>query len=509
MTELETLLRARYPLLYLLTPEEERAMAELHALGTQLGKEVVAWSCTEGLGGDQALRDPLAALEAIRVSSARAIYVLRDLHPYFGNAAVVRKLRELGHAVKQSAKAVVLLSPVLSLPPELAQEVTLVDLAPPEGAMIHEMVGRAGQMAGRPAQLDQLDQERLVGAARGLTAGEIANGLARALVTYGGLDRRAIAVMAEEKRQVVRKTGVLEYLDHPEALDGVGGLGELKGWLRKRGRAFGRQAREFGLPEPRGLLLVGAPGCGKSLVAKSVARQWDLPLLRLDVGRLMSGLVGSSEENTRKALRVAEALSPVVLWVDELEKGFAGQGGDGGTAARVLATFLTWLQEKAAPVFVIATANDLARLPTELLRKGRFDEIFFVDLPDEAERSAILAIHLGKRRRHVPDYDLAALARACEGFSGAELEQVVIDALYDAFELGRPLADEDLHRAIAATVPLSRSGDGFTGLRSWAAQHARAASLQAPVAALGDWAIETPPPPPGQASDLASAPAPR
>ncbi len=497
MTELETLLRARYPLLYLLTPEEERALAELHALGAQLGKEVVAWSCTEGLGGDQTLRDPLAALEAIRTSSARAIYVLRDLHPFFGNATVVRKLRELGHAVKQSAKAVVLLSPVLNLPAELAQEVTLVDLAPPDGPMIHQMVGRAGQMAGRPAKLDQLDQERLVAAARGLTAGEIANGLARALVTYGGLDRRAIAVMAEEKRQVVRKTGVLEYLGGRAdewSLDAVGGLGELKAWLRKRGRAFGRQAREFGLPEPRGLLLVGAPGCGKSLVAKSVARQWDLPLLRLDVGRLMSGLVGSSEENTRKALSVAEALSPVVLWADELEKGFTGLGGDGGTSARVLATFLTWLQEKTAPVFVIATANDLARLPAELLRKGRFDEIFFVDLPDEAERQAILGIHLEKRRRHVPDHDLAALARTSEGFSGAEIEQCVIDALYDAFELGRPLADEDLKKALADTMPLSRSGDGFAGLRTWAAQHARPASERTAVALGGDWAIEAPAP---------------
>jgi SpoVK/Ycf46/Vps4 family AAA+-type ATPase len=350
-------------------------------------------------------------------------------------------------------------------------------------------------MAGRPAKLDQLDQERLVAAARGLTAGEIANGLARALVTHGALDRRAIAVMAEEKRQVVRKTGVLEYLDNPDSLDGVGGLGDLKTWLRKRGRAFGRQAREFGLPEPRGILLVGAPGCGKSLVAKCVARQWDLPLLRLDVGRLMAGLVGASEENARKALKVAEDLSPVVLWADELEKGFAGLGGDGGTSARVLGTFLTWMQEKRAPVFVIATANDLERLPPELLRKGRFDEIFFVDLPDEAEREAILGIHLEKRRRHLPDHDLAGLARAAEGFSGAELEQAVIDALYDAFELGRPLADEDLARAVTGTVPLSRSGDGLAGLRSWAAQHARPASPR-PVAGLplcdSPWAVEAP-----------------
>ena len=494
MTELEILLRARYPILYLVTPEEERALAELQALGRQLGKEVHQWSCTEGFDGEPATRDPLAAIEHVRQAAGRGLYVLRDMHPFFGNAAVVRRLRELGQAVKQGAKSVVLVSPVVTLPPELTSEVTLVDMAPPDAEMIQQMLAQAGQLAGRPVRMDLLEQEAFVAAARGLTAAEIANGLARALVTHGALDSRATRVMAEEKRQVVRKTGVLEHLEAGGALEAVGGLDALKAWLRKRWRAFGRQAREFGLPEPRGLLLVGAPGCGKSLVAQCVARQWGLPLLRLDVGRLMAGLVGASEENTRRALRMAETLSPVVLWVDELEKGFADGGGDGGVTARVLGTFLTWLQEKQAPVFVVATANDLGRLPPELLRKGRFDEVFFVDLPDAAERAAILRIHVEKRHRHVPSAELEALAEATEGYSGAELEQAVIDALYDAFDDGRPLEARDLARACEAIVPHGRGNEALEVARAWARRHARQAShlaAGAPVDGLA-WASETP-----------------
>lgn len=484
MTELEVYIRARYPLLYLLTPEEERAIANLQLLAEGMRKEVVVWSFTEGLAGDPGTRDPLAALEAIHRADTRALYVLRDLHPFFTNPAVVRRLRELGQALRQSAKTVILLSPVLSLPTELTKEVTVVDFPLPDGPTIAEMVQRAGEMAGRPASLDLIQRERLVAAAKGLTAGEIANALAKALVVNRALDERAVEVMAEEKRQVIRKTGVLEYFDHAEAIADVGGLEALKSWLRKRVNAFGARARDFGLPEPRGLLLVGVQGCGKSLVAKAVASQWKLPLLRMDVGKLMGSLVGASEQNIRQALQMAESLSPVILWVDEIEKGFAGMAGsgDGGTAARVLGTFLTWLQEKDAPVFVIATANDLNRLPPELLRKGRFDETFFVDLPDAAERKAILEIHLKKRKRLVADFDLSALAAACEGFSGAEIEQGIIDALYDAFDRSRPLATDDVLAAFQATVPLSRTmPEAIEGLRAWARDKARLASTAATV----------------------------
>jgi ATP-dependent 26S proteasome regulatory subunit len=494
LTELETLLRARYPLLYLHTPEEERAVAELRLLAQRLSREVHLWSATTGFTGEPSLRDPILALDYVREATGRGVYVFCDFHAFLGNALVVRKLRELGHAVKHSAKAVILLSPVVNLPPEVSAEITLVDFATPDSGSVIEMLAQAGQLAGRPLKLDPLDHERFLAAARGLTAAEIANGLARALVLHGALDHRLIEVMTEEKRRVVSKTGVLEHIELAGSLDEIGGLAGLKEWLRKRGRAFGREARSFGLPEPRGLLLLGAPGCGKSLVAKSVSRQWGLPLLRLDVGRLMAGLVGASEENTRRALKVAESVSPVVLWVDEVEKALASAAGDGGSSARVLATFLTWLQEKRSPVFVVATANDLSRVPLELLRKGRFDEIFFVDLPDERERAEILALHLRQRHREFEKAAVMSLAAETKGFSGAELEQGIIDALYDAFDEGRAVEPADVARAFARLTPLARGNEALEASRTWARGYARWANGSTGVSTeRREWAVEGPP----------------
>jgi SpoVK/Ycf46/Vps4 family AAA+-type ATPase len=292
-------------------------------------------------------------------------------------------------------------------------------------------------------------------------------------------DMEDISRILDEKRQIIRKTGLLEYYQLTEAMNHVGGLGALKAWLGSRDGAFSERARDFGLPEPKGLLLLGVQGCGKSLAAKAIANSWRLPLLRLDVGAVMNAYVGSSEENMRKAIRISESLAPCILWLDEIEKGFAGFGGqqDGGTTARVFATFLTWMQEKTKPVFVIATANSIERLPPEMLRKGRFDEIFFVDLPSEPERLEIFRIHLSRRNRFPEQFDLARLAAASTGMSGAEIEAVVIEALWGAFPEGRQLTQEDLLRAIQATVPLSRTmSESIEGLRSWARTRARPAS---------------------------------
>jgi len=284
-----------------------------------------------------------------------------------------------------------------------------------------------------------------------------------------------------EKQQIIRKSGLLEFYASDERLGNVGGLETLKEWLRKRVRAFGEDARKFGLPDPKGILLVGVQGCGKSLIAKSVANSWRLPLLRLDVGRLFSSLVGSSEENLRNAIKVAESIAPVVLWVDEIEKGFSGVGSsdrsDAGTAARVFGSFITWLQEKDVPVFVIATANDVSKLPPELVRKGRFDEIFFVDLPDSQERADIWQIHLTKRNRDPQQFDLRSLAMASEGLSGAEIEQAIIAGLYEAFDQNRPLEMGDLLDVLQDTVPLSQMmREQINGLREWAKQRARPAT---------------------------------
>ena len=292
-----------------------------------------------------------------------------------------------------------------------------------------------------------------------------------------------VELVLSEKRQVIRKSGILEFYPPDAKLSDVGGLEQLKEWLRRRGKAWRPDAREFGLAEPKGVLLLGVPGCGKSLTARAVAQAWKLPLLHLDLGRIFSSMLGGSEENMRRALATAEGVAPAVLWIDEIEKGLAGGTGNGqsdaGTASRVFGTLLTWMQERSEPVFVVATANKLEALPPELLRRGRFDEIFFVDLPGPEARVAILSIQLAKRGRDPAKFDLPALASACGGFSGAELEHVIVEALFAAFDAGRDICDEDLLTAISETTPLSRtSGEDICRLREWARTRARPAALE-------------------------------
>jgi SpoVK/Ycf46/Vps4 family AAA+-type ATPase len=307
---------------------------------------------------------------------------------------------------------------------------------------------------------------------------EAENVFARSLVEKRTLD---VETILSEKEQVIRKSGVLEYYPASEKFSDVGGLNALKDWLSTRQAAFTEKARDFGLPEPRGILILGVQGCGKSLTCKAIGSLWRLPLLRLDIGRIFSGIVGSSEENVRRAIRVAESVAPVVLWMDEMEKGFAGVKSspfsDAGTTSRVFGTFVTWLQEKTAPVFVVATANDISQLPPELMRKGRFDEIFFVDLPSEEERKDIFAIHLSKRKRDPKSFDLDLLAKNTPGFSGAEIEQSVVSALFDAFHAGRELNTDDIVKAVKQSVPLSVTmEEEISSLREWARTRARAAS---------------------------------
>jgi SpoVK/Ycf46/Vps4 family AAA+-type ATPase len=332
------------------------------------------------------------------------------------------------------------------------------------------------------------DEERLAKAALGLTLHEAENAFARAMVEDGKLDITDVEVILEEKRQTIRKSGILEYIKSDLAITDVGGLQNLKRWLTKRNKSWLDSAAKYNLPAPRGVLIAGVPGCGKSLVAKAISAMWQVPLLRLDIGRVFSGLVGSSEENMRRAIETAEAIAPCVLWIDEIEKGFgsaSGPSGDSGTSARIFGTFLTWMQEKTKPVFVVATANNISALPPEMMRKGRFDEIFFVDLPTQAERRDILRLHLDRRLEH-PDVmgdfvtdekTLAAMAEATEGFIGAELEQVVVSGLFDAFFEDRSVTLDDFQRAIRLTVPLSvTQAEQIQRLRDWANVRAVAAT---------------------------------
>lgn len=491
--ELDLYIRARYPLLWVVTPEEKRALQEIQALAESQRKPLYTWSAAQGVSNsalpqraDAAKRDPLALLSAILEDREPGLWVLRDFHPFLRDHTVVRRLREAAFELEAGAKTIILLGPVLKIPPELEKEITVVDFALPTepelSAMLEGIITASSKHGQIEVNLDRRQRGRLVQACLGLTAVEASNAIAKAIVqAKGRLDGDAVEAVTAEKQQIIRKSGLLEFYSSDERLSSVGGLDVLKEWLRKRVRAFSDEARAFGLPEPKGILLVGVQGCGKSLVAKSVANSWRLPLLRLDVGRLFSSLVGSSEENLRTAIRVAESIAPVVLWVDEIEKGFSGVGSsnvsDAGTAARVFGSFITWLQEKRAPVFVIATANIVSQLPPELVRKGRFDEIFFVDLPTAAERSEIWNIHLVKRNRDPSQFDLHTLAMASDGLSGAEIEQAVIAGLYEAFDKNRPLEMADLLDVLQETVPLSQMmQEEIDALRGWARQRARTAS---------------------------------
>src|SRR5512133_2616352 len=497
--ELDVLVRARYPLVYLVTSEEQRLEAVLAELAETHGKTLLGWSVAKGfrrLGGSktaglEGAREPLAALAAIEKLSDPSLVVLKDFHPYLQDPAVVRALRELSHALKSTFTTVVLLSPTLVIPPEIEKEVSVLDVPLPSYRdllqLLKEIVGVVRQGNRAKVELTKDDADQLIKAAQGLTLSEAENAFAKAIAHDGRLSKDDVPLVLEEKRQVIRKSGLLEYYPTEEQLADVGGLDALKAWLARRGAAFSEAARKFGLPEPKGLLLLGVQGCGKSLTAKAIAAQWRLPLLRLDIGRIFSGLVGSSEENLRRAIGVAESVAPVVLWIDEIEKGLAGAHGsataDGGVSARVFGGLLTWLQEKTAPVFVVATANRIEGLPPELLRKGRSDEIFFIDLPEAPERREIFGIHVAKRKRDPARYDLDLLASRTEGFSGAEIEAAVVSALYEAFADRTELAQAHLERAIAETLPLSTTMREQIGrVREWARTRTRPASAPLPGA---------------------------
>lgn len=511
---LAVLFRARFPFLYLSTFEEARALTLIRQVANngqvlRAPRKVFVWAATTGMmeAGRREQHPgsapPLKALEFIESSPDPAVFVLKDFHHFLGgkgrtpDPVVLRKIRDLGPVLKggQVPRTVIFLSPELQIPPDLQKEFDVLELPLPGFHEIQELLFsmiRANVKTGRvKVDLKSEEAELLVKAALGLTLVEAENAFARAMVEDGMLNIADLEVILEEKRQVIRKSEILEFISTDVAMADVGGLENLKRWMTRRNRSWMDAARAYSLPNPKGILLTGVPGCGKSMIAKALAATWRLPLLRLDVGRIFAGIVGSSEENMRRALATAEAIAPSVLWIDEIEKGFSGAGGSGsgdsGTSQRVFGTFLTWMQEKTAPVFVAATANNISGLPPEMMRKGRFDEIFFVDLPTVAERRAIFHLHLGKRLTNpevlgaleLNDALYGDLAAKTEGFVGAEIEQVVISALFEAFAETRAITKQDLDNAIAATVPLSvTQAEQIQSLRSWA--KLRAVSATAP-----------------------------
>lgn len=489
--ELGILLKAEYPLIYVVTHEEDRAEQAIAAIVNQetANQRIFSWSVTYGFieyGQPRSITNPStvspeAAMQWVVNRKEPGVFIFKDLHPFM-TPSVIRWLRDAIASFRNSQKTIILMSPVQEIPVELEKEIVLVDFDLPNMEALEQVLNQQLQKSGSlGGALSDSAREKLVKAALGLTRDEAEKVYRKAYVTRGRLTEAEVDVVLTEKKWLVRRNGVLEFVEAGETIDSVGGLGELKSWLDQRSNAFTERARDYGLPQPKGMLILGVPGCGKSLIAKTTSRLWGLPLLRLDMGRVYDGsTVGKSEANLRNALKTAESVSPAILFIDEMDKAFGGTGSsdsDGGTSSRIFGSFLTWMQEKTSPVFVMATANRVERLPSEFLRKGRFDEIFFVDLPSPEERSDIFRIHLQKRKRDIERFDLDQLSKVAEGFSGAEIEQALVAAMYDAFAQDREFTQLDIIAATRATLPLSKTmSEQVMALRDWARQRARPAA---------------------------------
>lgn len=477
--EFELLLRARYPLIYIPTLEEERVEAAITQCAQRLGdRAVYIWDFVDGYQGNPndmgfGRRNPLQALEFVEKLpvAAAGIFILRDFHRFLEDISISRKLRNLARRLKSQPKNLVLVSSEITIPADLSEALTVLEFPLPTPAEIKAEIERLLSMTGQSLSSKILDE--LIRSCQGLSLERIRRVLARAIATHSELLPEDVELVLEEKRQTISQTQILEFYPTNERISDIGGLDNLKDWLLRRGGAFSERARQYGLPYPRGLLLVGIQGTGKSLTAKAIAHHWHLPLLRLDVGRLFGGLVGESESRTRQMIQLAEALAPCILWIDEIDKAFSGIDGkgDSGTTSRVFGTFITWLAEKTSPVFVVATANNIQTLPPEMLRKGRFDEIFFVGLPEQEERRAIFAVHLSRLRPHnLNNYDLDRLAYETPDFSGAEIEQTLIEAMHIGFSQNRDFTTDDILEAASQIIPLARTAqEQIQFLQDWAA----------------------------------------
>lgn len=478
-SQFELLLRSRYPLIYIPTLEEERVEGMIMQCAKNQGNRAVyIWDFVDGYQGNPndtgvARRNPLQALEFVEklTPSAPTVLILRDFHRFLEDISVSRKLRNVARLLKSQPKNIVIISPQIAIPEDLSEVLTVLDFPLPNHEQVEQEIERLLNSAGHVIDPKLLDE--MVRAAQGLSIERIRRVLAKAISLHGELRPEDVELILEEKRQTIRQTQILDFYPAQENISDIGGLDNLKDWLLRRGGAFSERARQYGLPHPRGLLLVGIQGTGKSLTAKAIAHHWHLPLLRLDVGRLFAGLVGESESRTRQMIQLAEALAPCVLWIDEIDKGFSGfdSRGDAGTTGRVFGTFITWLAEKTSPVFVVATANNIQALPPEMLRKGRFDEIFFVGLPTQEERQAIFEVHLLRLRPHsIKNYDLKRLAYETPDFSGAEIEQTLIEAMHIGFSQNRDFTTDDILEAASQMVPLARTAqEQIQLLQEWAA----------------------------------------
>jgi len=498
---LQTLVRANTPVIQIVSYETLRIHASLLSISKKTDSKPYLWNLTEGLRRydknnslvveNEDMKEPAEVLDwYANPENKKIILLLEDFHPFITeqNPHIISRIRNISRKSSTNElrdRSLIISQPVSHLPVELEKDVQLIQLPLPERDEIRSIMAAVKEQF-RLDESNYSESPRLIDAALGLSTSEAWSAFACAVVKTKKLTESEIPLVSAEKEQVIRKRGNLEYYQPQQNLSDIGGLNHLKDWLNRRERAFTEDARNFGLEPPRGIMLLGLPGTGKSLAAKAVANAWKLPLLRLDMGRVFGGIVGQSEENMRSALNVAETLAPCVLWIDEIEKGMSGMQSsgatDGGTTSRVLGTFLTWMQEKKKPVFVVATANNIAQLPPELLRKGRVDEIFFMDLPDKTDRRDIIEIHLKKRgRKPFPSKDMDDLANISKGFTGAELEEAVKEAMYRAFDGGHDITPSDVRGAIQDTMPLSMTmSEVIKETREWANGRAVFASDRGP-----------------------------
>lgn len=476
-------IKAGYPGLYIVSHEESRIEAELRLAAKDTGFSLYAWTVTKGvfnaIKGDTLpdTQEPILMLEQFGKLPERSMLIAEDLHGYIAekNPVFLRTLKEALQTAKTKNRVLIIVGCVLELPPELAKELTVIEYALPDRDTLRDV---AEAIAKSAKQELNGNTDAILDAATGLTTTEAENAFALSIVESKAL---VPDVIAREKASTIKKNGILEIVETRNRLEDIGGLDNLKAWLKQRRNAFTAKAKEFGLPTPKGLLMVGIPGCGKSLTAKATAGILGLPLLKLDAGKLFGSLVGESERNLRTAIQTAEAIAPCVLWLDEMEKGFSGSKSsgstDGGTSSRVFGSFIQWMQEKTAPVFVVATANDVSQLPPEMLRKGRFDEMFFVDLPDIQERKAIWEIQIAKYGRKPSAFHLETLAVESEGWTGSEIEAVFCEALFAAFDQDTSPNTATVSMAAQSLVPLSRTmAQALSSLREWAKGRARSAS---------------------------------
>ena len=476
--EFNLLLKARYPILYITTIEEDRLEYTIRSCIKKNGNRgIYIWDFVEGYINNPnnngiAKRNPLQALEFIEkiTPESPAIFLLKDFNRFLNDVSISRKLKNLIRILKTQPKTLIIVAPDVNIPNEFIDTISILEFQLPQLNEIKQELNRLVNSLNQ--EIENNVFESLVNSCQGLSLERIRRVLSKIIALNKTLDNRAIELILKEKRQIIYQTQILEFCLSDNTISDIGGLKNLKNWLTQRAKSFSNKAKNYGLPAPRGLLLIGIQGTGKSLTAKAIANDWQLPLLKLDFGRLFGGIVGESEMKIRQMIQIAETLAPCILWIDEIDKTFGqiNSRGDSGTTSRVLGTFITWLSEKTAPVFVVSTANNFDVLPVELIRKGRFDEIFFVGLPLEEERKLIFSVHLSKLRPESwQNFDITLLSQESKNFSGAEIQQSIIEGMHIAFNENREFTTNDIRRGLQEIIPIAKMNfEEIESLQNWA-----------------------------------------